>query len=591
MKLIFNIKKTLYNAKSSFRRFPIAMYFSLLSAALFIIGNKSGQKNGYNNISTRYGFLFFMAMICFIFLGLFLEGLKTRAKDEEDLQKYKLIKLSSQILLLPILYGIKENMLSMEESLFSYNNSYKYFGLLLFLIISSFFIGKIFYHKDYIAYVIKVISAIFFSMLYSVVLFLGFVAIYSALTHLFGVRISSNVYLNTAIVIFIPFNFGILLSNFPKNETSLANFELTKAVQVLLSYILMPIFSVYLVILYLYFAKIVFIGEIPKNILIHLILWFSIFSVIYLFILGIIKNSKVINDFRKYFPILMLPIILLMFYAIFLRVRQYGITENRYFVIIAGIWVLVSMIYYVFYRSNSNRAIPILLSLTILISTIGPVSAYNISATSQNARLKKILLKNNMLNGTKIVPKVDVSDEDKAIISEIIRYMCRTHRGYEQKFVPIDFSCSDEDMKDVFGFDYSTSYDVYESLYYNYDSEVSIDVENYSKLLLIDSYSDPNDSKIVGNYKIKRNSNLIDIYINTENSKKELVTIDMTDVKNKLKVLKKSKEIIDPEELAITGKTDDIEYKIVFTSLSFYGDETNQDNYSCSFYLLTNRND
>ena len=249
------------------------------------------------------------------------------------------------------------------------------------------------------------------------------------------------------------------------------------------------------------------------------------------------------------------------------------------------------MIYYVFYRSNSNRAIPILLSLTILISTIGPVSAYNISATSQNARLKKILLKNNMLNGTKIVPKVDVSDEDKAIISEIIRYMCRTHRGYEQKFVPIDFSCSDEDMKDVFGFDYSTSYDVYESLYYNYDSEVSIDVENYSKLLLIDSYSDPNDSKIVGNYKIKRNSNLIDIYINTENSKKELVTIDMTDVKNKLKVLKKSKEIIDPEELAITGKTDDIEYKIVFTSLSFYGDETNQDNYSCSFYLLTNRND
>lgn len=590
MKLIFNIKKTLNNVKISYRRFPIAMSFSIISALLFVLGIKYERMGGYNGVYTRYAFLSLMAMVCFVFIGLLLEGFKSIAKNKEDLEKYKLIRLATHILTIPFLYGIKQNMLNVDESLFSYNNSYKYFGLLIFFIVACFYIGRIFYHEDYIAYVIKIIGSGFVSCLYSGVLFIGLGAIYSALTHLFGVKISSEFYLDTAVIVFIPFNFGIFLSNFPTNETSLTNYEVTNATKVLLTYILMPIFTIYLVILYVYFVKILFIGELPKNILIHLILWFSLLSVVYLFILGIIlKDSEIVRGFKRIFPVLMIPILLLMFYAITLRIKDYGVTENRYFVVAAGIWALASMIYYVFYRSNSNITIPIILTVTILLSTIGPVSAYNISATSQNARLKKILLNNNMLNGNKIVAKTDISDEDKSKISEIVKYMCSSHRSYELNFVPKDFSCSEESMKNVFGFEHSDSYADYDNMFYDFDAKASINIEGYSKLLLIDSYPDAKTSKIVGNYKIRRKSNLIKIYTTTNESDKELVTLNMEDVKNKLKVLKKSKEIIDPEDLSIKGTSKNIDYKIVFTSLSFYGDVNDTDYYNCSFYLLTNQ--
>lgn len=586
MKLIFNIKKTLNNTKTSFKRFSLGMTASFLSALFFILGVYSESMNGYNGNYTKNGFLFLLATFCFVFIDLFLEGLKGIVKNEEDLQKYKLIKIVLTILSILIIYGIKENMLGVEEALFSYDNKYKYFGLLLFFIISSFYIAKLFYHKDYIAYVIKIIEAGFISFLYSGVVYLGLSAIFSAFNHLIGLKISLNIYIYTAICVFIPFNIGIFLSNFPKGETSLINYEVSKAIRVLLNYILMPIFTIYIIILYIYFAKILFIGELPKNILIHLILWFSLFSVIYLFVLDIIKDSKSVRDFKRIFPILMIPVILVMFYSILLRIGDYGITENRYLVIAGGILALASMVYYVFYRSNSNVAIPILLSVVILISTIGPVSAYDTSANSQNSRLKKVLIKNNMLNGNKIVPKTDISDKDKARMSQIVRYMCNSHRSYELNYVPSDFNCSDEMMKEVFGFDHVDPYEGYNDMYYNFDAKVSIDIEGYAKLLLIDSYPDVNKSQIVGNYKIRRKSNLIEIYFNDND--KEIATINMNDIRNKLKTLKKTKETIDPDDLSIKGKSENMEYKIVFTSLNFYEGEVDSEGYSCSFYFLTN---
>ena len=586
MKIIFNIRNTLNNAKKSFKRFPIAMIFSILSAILLILGVKYESSKNFNGNFTRYGFLCFVAMLAFIFLGLFLEGLKNLARNEEELQKYKLIKIAAYILSIPLLYGIKENILNIEEKLFSFNNGYKFVGLVLFFIVASFYVSKIFYHKDYIAYVIKMMGALFISMLYSVFLFLGIAAIFFALVHLFGLNLSFNIYMYAAIIVYIPFNAGIFLSNVPKSEEFLSNYELSKVTKVLLLYILMPLFSIYLIILYTYFAKILFIGELPKNIITHLILWFSLFSVVFIFALGMVKDSNAANEFRKIFPILMIPLICFMFYSISIRVNEYGITENRYFVVAAGIWALASMIYYVFYRSNSNITVPIILSVIILISTIGPVSAYNISATSQNYRLKQILTKNNMLNGNQIIAKSDVSDSDKRRISEIVDYLNNKHRRYEQKYLPADFDFSDNAWKKTFGFN-KKLFDEDRNIYYSYNSQIPVDIKGYSKLFVIDSFDETSD--MVGNYKIKRKLDNINISYISKNNEHSIVSINMTDLRNKLSVLKKSKEIIDAEDIAIKGNSGNIEYKIVFTNLNFYIDaEGNDYDYNCSFYLLTN---
>lgn len=585
MKLFNNIKNTINNTKASFKRFPLAMIFAILSAIYFCVNIHGGKVENYTGRTIKTALLFLIASVIFTAVALFLEGLKFTNKDQEDFQKYKLIKLGTYLLTLPLLYGIKENILPEDIKLFGYNNEYKYFGLLLFFIVVCFYISKIFYHKNYIAYVVKIIESIFVSILYSVVLYLGIVAIYELLVHLLDINLTDKILMDSAVIIFIPFNIGIMLSNFPKMETSLDNYEIGKAFKILLEFILMPIITVYLIILYVYIFKILFLRQFPKNILVNLILWFSIFVVGYLFINRIIRNSALSRDFRRICPLMMLPVLVVMFFAISIRVKEYGITENRYIVIAFGIWAVLSMIYYIFYKSNSNITIPIMLSIIILLATVGPLSAFNVSLNSQNRRLEKVLKANDMINGTKIIPKSDISMADKNKISEIVKYLTNSYKNYQIRFIPNDFTFNNEDMKEVFGFEIplnEESYSENQNIYYNIDENTSIDISGYDNFTNINSTS----NKTVGKYIINAEEDGVSIkYLNDKNKKKDLAFINIADLKNKLKILKKANTTINPEDLAIKGKSNGINYKIIFSSV-YVSD--NDSYFEVAFYLLTN---
>lgn len=585
MKLFNNIKNTINNTKASFKRFPLAMIFAILSAIYFCVNIHGGKVENYTGRTIKTALLFLIASVIFTAVALFLEGLKFTNKDQEDFQKYKLIKLGTYLLTLPLLYGIKENILPEDIKLFGYNNEYKYFGLLLFFIVVCFYISKIFYHKNYIAYVVKIIESIFVSILYSVVLYLGIVAIYELLVHLLDINLTDKILMDSAVIIFIPFNIGIMLSNFPKMETSLDNYEIGKAFKILLEFILMPIITVYLIILYVYIFKILFLRQLPKNILVNLILWFSIFVVGYLFINRIIRNSALSRDFRRICPLMMLPVLVVMFFAISIRVKEYGITENRYIVIAFGIWAVLSMIYYVLYKSNSNITIPIMLSIIILLATVGPLSAFNVSLNSQNRRLEKVLKANDMINGTKIIPKSDISMADKNKISEIVKYLTNSYKNYQIRFIPNDFTFNNEDMKEVFGFEIplnEESYSENQNIYYNIDENTSIDISGYDNFTNINSTS----NKTIGKYIINSEEDGVSIkYLNDKNKKKDLAFINIADLKNKLKILKKANTTINPEDLAIKGKSNGISYKIIFSSV-YVSD--NDSYFEVAFYLLTN---
>jgi hypothetical protein len=59
----------------------------------------------------------------------------------------------------------------------------------------------------------------------------------------------------------------------------------------------------------------------------------------------------------------------MLFYAIYLRINQYDLTINRYFVVIFGIWLLVISIYFIFSKKKNLMVIPAILTIfTIIIS-------------------------------------------------------------------------------------------------------------------------------------------------------------------------------------------------------------------------------
>lgn len=596
MKLVYKIKNTLNKTKLSFERFPLPMACILLSALFFIL-----EINNHSNVDTvkdtvlnmsymKLGYLFLISTFVYIFLKMLNEGLVGSSTTVEQLKKIRVLNVALYILSVLLLYSIYRLFISEDQRLFLYENFYGYFGLLLFFIVSSFYISKAFFHKDYVAYMIKIFMSICISVSYSIVLFLGLCAIYYACEKLLGVQVNINLYAYTAIVVFLPFNLGVYLANIPSARESFNNYNLTRAVKVLITYILIPIFLIYLIILYLYFGKMLLNKTLFKGMITSLVLWYSIFSVGFLFVLGMIKDSSFIKAFKKLFPIAMLPVLFVMFLSIGLRINQYGFTENRYFVVVTGIFVAVTMIYYIFLDEGSYIAVPIFLSFLILASTVGPISAYSISRNSQNSRFEKVLVKNNMIKGNKILANANVSKEDRETIVDTVTYMFNNHRPWELKYIPKDFELVEEDFEEVFGFKPDVNSDEITSTNYYFEHNKALDIDGYSKIMSfsVGNETEEENIKTIGNYRVSVSGDNVAVDYFDKSDVFNLTNINSKEVFDKVKALEKSKGIIDPEDIAISGVSHGIKYKIIFTNLNQYAATEKDRTFNMDFYLLVN---
>jgi hypothetical protein len=117
----------------------------------------------------------------------------------------------------------------------------------------------------------------------------------------------------------------------------------------------------------------------------------------------------------------------MLFYAIYLRIAQYDITMNRYFVVVFGIWLTIISIYYVVSQKRQLSVILSSLVAMILIISIGPWSVYSYPLGRQEARLMANLETAKILQGGKIVPLTSAKDISKELSNDIasgISYVC-----------------------------------------------------------------------------------------------------------------------------------------------------------------------
>jgi hypothetical protein len=210
------------------------------------------------------------------------------------------------------------------------------------------------------------------------------------------------------------------------NENAFFNF--------LIRYIALPFIYVYFIILYAYIIKVLMnFSDWPKGEVSWMVIGFSTFGYItyifsYIFEVASKKEShKLIILFRKYFPYAMLAPIAMLFYAIFLRIGQYDITINRYFVVAFGIWLLVISLYMIISQKKSLIYIPAILTLFTLVISIGPWSVYNLPLIRQTQRLQDNLISAGILNNGVITPLENISDIDEQLSGQIydgIEYVC-----------------------------------------------------------------------------------------------------------------------------------------------------------------------
>ena len=582
---IFNFTLLNFNSiKNTFKRFPFTIISAILATIFLILSTFDEYAEAYNNKMLSFGLVFGFGIFLYAFIKLFNEGLRNYY-DLKNLKNNNLFKILSYVITLPILYGVYELVYQENKVLAFYDNNFIYFTLIAALVVGTSFVGKFNYHKDFVAYVAKILKAFIISNIYSFIVFVGISGIIFALNSLFKFNFESTVYLRVAIFSFILFNVVTFFSDFPKVRDSFTDYKYPKAFRILLVYIITPIVIIYTAILLAYFVKILVLWQIPNNLIVNLVIWFASFSIVYLFFLSRVDSITFINKFKIVFPFTLFPLLGMMFFAIYLRIKEYGMTENRYIVIAVGLWIFLSLIYYIFYRENSNISIPIFLSVIILITGLGPASATSLSIRSQNTRFEKLLRDNKMIAGEEIKPNINIESEAKSQIVDIVSYMVRTDRVDKLSYMPKDFKLNEDSFTKLFGF--SNIIESKNYLGYSYtdnlptDSELGfdIDIEGYKHLIYVYSLD---DSVTSGNYKFEKDKKEIKIYKKSKSDYKTIMTIDLAKLRDNLKLLYKTKDRIELEDLAIEKDG----YKVLFTNI-YFGKENNLDDAYIEFYLLT----
>lgn len=373
--------------------------------------------------------------------------------------------------------------IKVDKSLYL-KNQITQMGLFFALFIGMFVAGHFNTEIDYADYAVKIILAIIESLIYCVTIFVGIVAILYTTKELFKLNFNlSNLIVTCAVVIFLLLNATIILSKFPLKycEENL-KIKWLLPFKFLFTRIIAPLFLIYGSILLLYIIKVVVLKTIPNNIITNLILWYGLLSVVVLFVSKTVED-KFIKIYDKVQPIILLILSGMMFYSIGIRISYYGITEGRYMVVMGGIFIVISMIYYLFFNKKTYITIPTTLLILTLISSVGPVSAYNISKIDQKNRLEKMLIEENLLVNGEIKPQKNINPAKIKEIKDKLDYFTRKHSAKELAYLDEKFTTSEINMKRVFGF----RGDEFESLYgknrFYANNKIEIDTTGYDRLL------------------------------------------------------------------------------------------------------------
>lgn len=563
MNITKSVKNGLYSLGLSLKRYPSAIVFSTLTTVIIIVLIYHG--NSYNEevlqkiaMVTALGFPFFLC-IKSIFER------KTNISITTKIITY----IFSLILVFSYIFLLKElNMVSITRYIAVSLSLY-----LLFILIPYFF-----KRENFELYVVKIFSRFIISFIYSTVLFTGLSITLFTIEHLLNLPISEELYISTWFIVAGIFAPIFLLGGIPEYNETVTVKDYPRILEILLIYIVMPLISIYTFILYLYFGKMLIIRQWPQGLLAHLVLWYAIITISVLFIVSPLKKkNNWIRFFVKWMPTALIPPLLMMFAAIGIRIKTYGVTENRYFVILMGLWIIGIVIYYILSKKKYNIILPLSLAALSFLAVFGPWSSYSLSIISQNKRFVEIVQKYDMIrNNTIIESKIKISEDDQKELEGILRYFEYSHHLNDLKYLPDNFTVND--VKKYFGFSYYSSYrnQDLQYFYYYFKDTNKIIIKSYDYLFYLSS----NNNELLdteNNLKVKLNNLSIDLQILQDEKviyHKSLLPI-LVELHKENKELKY--EDYYEKEFIYTDENNNTSLKIIFNSFSGYYEKGNPD--------------
>lgn len=591
MKVIQNIQNKFQGFIQACKRYPLSVVFLVAIAGLnaYMIQQEADDY-------TRYLYSFF--------IGVFLSATAQHVYERFFEKTMQRILLMVGAIILTVLYFYTIGSSTDYDPETTIKTGIIFFALTFAFMWIPTINSKVTFNKSFLA----TFKSFFTTVLFSVVLYAGIGVILLAVDQLlFSLDYKVNLHcLNLVASLFAPIFF---LSGTPlylsKQDESTQSLEeqadkqeqieqelmVPKVLELLLSYIVIPLTAIFTIILLVYLLQNI-TGEFWTNNLLEPMLVSYAITVIIVYFLVSTINTKSAIFFRKIFPKVLVPIVLFQTVSSVLRIQETGLTLGRYYVILFGIFAFIAGIIFSVLPVRKNGWVAVVLIVFSLISILPPVDAFTVSRVSQTNLLKETLVKNNMLEGNKIIPNASIPDEDKIKISQTIDYLASMNYSKEIEWLAPYNQRLNYQFEEVVGFEPvydESSFSSNQSYYATIDWKGSplLSIEDYDKMIVFSQYDSPTLSAIdfeVENstYDIisKNEDNTTNLsLINEQND--TLITIDLQETIDQVAASAQTKNVITLEEATVTTENEEAKMNIVFTSIDIYDNQ-----YNSEFYLF-----
>lgn len=336
------------------------------------------------------------------------------------------------------------------------------------------------------------------------------------------------------------------------------------------TYILSPIMLVYATIIYAYLAKILIIERvIPEG---GLAMPVSLYTVAVLLAMlltypwnFIIKKHQNLNVL----PILMyslLPVLPMYFWALSIRISQYGFTTPRYLGVVTGIWFVCALGIALLTKYRKISWMFIVSAVLLVLISYGPYSVFNVSKKSQTNQFIQILhsegvVKNQELDTVRFEEwkkerEFEYDDENSYHrASNIVYYLNRNHAlDLVQKEIP---HLDTKTIQELFNIWPSVPHAKQEWLqFYAQFSAYEIKAEDNQTMVLLKSHG-PTQNHVT----INESSELQILY------KNNTYLFDMSSYENTWKI-GEPREFLEHQKPVILTSSEDSSVKLIIQSLS-----------------------
>lgn len=168
--------------------------------------------------------------------------------------------------------------------------------------------------------------------------------------------------------------------------------EISRFTERVVKYVLLPLVTGCVFIVYLYFIKMMIPFTIPSNQIFRMLAGLFLFGMIVWTLLGHFHDETLFMRVAEKMPYAFLPLLLLQGYTLGIRLAHYGLTPNRYFGIL---FMLFEFLYFCVYhlRKEKIAGMALIFGVMVLIATWIPgINMMSISIRSQKYILEQYFM-------------------------------------------------------------------------------------------------------------------------------------------------------------------------------------------------------